>query len=62
MTLATNIRTARHHKGITQQQLADMAWVDARYIRKLESGKYVPDFALLRIARVLGVTVEGLTK
>lgn len=60
MTLATNIRTARGRKGITQRELALMARVSAEYIKKLESGRFKPRIAVYDIAKALNTTVEEL--
>ena len=49
------------HNEMTQQELADRVSVTRQTIIALESGKYGPSLALaFRIARVFGVTVEGV--
>ena len=49
------------HNEMTQQQLADRVSVTRQTIIALESGKYGPSLSLaFRIARVFGVTVEGV--
>ena len=60
--LKNQIRRLRFEHGeMTQQQLADRAGVTRQTIIAIESGKYAPSLPLaFRIARVFGVTVEGV--
>jgi putative transcriptional regulator len=49
------------HNEMTQQELADRVGVTRQTIIALESAKYGPSLSLaFRIARVFGVTVEGV--
>jgi transcriptional regulator with XRE-family HTH domain len=59
-SLGEQIRRARTERGLTQEQLADMAQLSRVYIQKIELGERVsPSFpALERIARALGATLH----
>ena len=47
--------------GLTQQDLADRVGVTRQTILSIEKGRYSPTIGLaLRLAKVLGVTVEDL--
>ncbi len=51
----------RAQKGLTQQELADLAGVSRQTIISLERGRYNPSITLaFRLARLFGVTVEEL--
>ncbi len=51
----------RAQKGLTQQELADLAGVSRQTIISLERGRYNPSITLaFRLARLFGVTVEDL--
>lgn len=54
------IRNARASKKLTQDALAHRAGVSKSYIQKLEAGGYKPEFALMRIAKVLDIDIGGL--
>lgn len=57
----TNLRQMRSRLGLSQQELADLAGVTRQTISGAETGQYVPSTAIaLRLARVLGCTVEEL--
>lgn len=57
----TNLRQMRTRLGLSQQELADLAGVTRQTISGAETGQYVPSTAIaLRLARVLGCTVEEL--
>jgi transcriptional regulator with XRE-family HTH domain len=58
------VQTLRQEKGLTQVQLAKKARVTQGYVAQLEAGliKDPGIRAAIRIAKVLGVTVEGLLK
>jgi len=60
--IQNQIRRLRFEHGeMTQQQLADLAGVTRQTIIAIEAGKYAPSLPLaFRIARVFGVTVEGV--
>ena len=58
---AERLRRLRSEKGITQQQLAAMMYIDRSSIARWESGLRMPDLALLpRLAKCLGVEVSLL--
>jgi putative transcriptional regulator len=51
----------RNQKGLTQQDLADLARVSRQTIISLEGGRYNPSITLaFRLARLFGVTIEEL--
>lgn len=55
------LRRLRAEKGMTQQQLANLLFVDRSSVAHWENGRRVPDAMLLsRIADVLGVDVSVL--
>lgn len=59
--MKTRVRELRLARGLTQQQLAELAKVTARTIISIETGQYSPSLMLAyRLARILGVTVEDL--
>jgi len=60
--LTNRIRRFRFDNGeMTQQELANRVEVTRQTIIALEAGKYAPSLPLaFRIARVFGVTVEGV--
>jgi putative transcriptional regulator len=55
------LKLARVEKGLSQQELADMAEVTRQTIGLIESGTYNPTLHLcIRIARALGKTLDQL--
>lgn len=59
--MKNRIRIARAEAGLTQEELALRTGVSRQAIHSIEKEKYVPSVALaLRIARVLGKSVEEL--
>lgn len=55
------LRQLRKDQGLSQEQLAEMLEVDARTIRRWETGETGPEFNKLEaIAQSLGVPVSGL--
>jgi putative transcriptional regulator len=59
--LLNNLRTLRVASGLTQAELADIIGVSRKTINTVESGVFVPSTVLaLKLARALGVSVEGL--
>jgi len=59
--LYTKIKEIRAKKGITQENLAELAGVRRETIIFLEQGKYNPSLRLaLKISVILGSTVEEL--
>ncbi len=61
MELYQKIVTARKQKGLTQEQLADLANVTVRTIQRIENGGSTPRaYTLKTIATVLGLNFEEL--
>lgn len=60
MSTAIKIKTARHAKNLTQQQLADATQVHVASVRNWEAGSTPRDAMLEKIADVLGVSVDYL--
>ena len=59
--LTNRIREERVRLGLTQAQLATRAGVSRKTINTVENGVFVPSTVLaLRLAKVLGTTVEDL--
>ncbi len=59
--MENHLEQLRAQKGLTQQELADLARVSRQTIISLESGRYNPSIILaFRLARLFGVTVEDL--
>ena len=58
---AERLRRLRVEKGITQQKLAAMMYIDRSTVARWENGLRVPDLVLLpRLAQCLGVDVSSL--
>lgn len=52
---AANLRRFRHEKGLSQEELADLADINRTYISKLETGAtWVGLQVISRLAKVLG--------
>jgi transcriptional regulator with XRE-family HTH domain len=63
MKLHLRIVQVRQQKGLTQEELAELAGVSARTIQRIESGDSVPrNFTLKAIAAALGQSFEQLTR
>lgn len=60
MTLADKLKVYRKAKGLTQKELANQAGISVRYVKLLESGKFIPPSTHYNLAKALGVTVEDL--
>lgn len=61
--LALNLRRLRHARGLSQEQLADLAGVDRTYVSSLERSKYAVGLDVLdRLACVLEVEPAELLK
>ena len=61
MSFAETLRRLRNEKGLTQQQFADLLYVDRTTIVKWENGTRMPDaFLLARISKSLGVEMDRL--
>ena len=59
--MENRLEEMRTRKGLTQQELADLAGVSRQTIISLERGRYNPSITLaFRLARLFGVTVEDL--
>ena len=59
--MENRLEEMRTHKGLTQQELADLVNVSRQTIISLERGRYNPSITLaFRLARLLGVTIEEL--
>jgi putative transcriptional regulator len=57
----TRIRVVRKDAGLTQQGLAAAVQVSRQTIIAMETGDYAPSVYLaIKVARVLGVSVESL--
>jgi transcriptional regulator with XRE-family HTH domain len=54
--MATNVRRARHARKLTQEELADLAGLSARYLGSIERGTVSASVTVLgRLARALRV-------
>ncbi|QKQ75145.1 substrate-binding domain-containing protein [Nostoc sp. TCL240-02] len=61
VNLCNNLKSIRTRLGMSQQELANIAGVTRQTIGGLESGQYAPSVTVsLRLAKVLGCTVEEL--
>lgn len=59
--MQNRLEERRAKKGLTQQELADLAGVSRQTIISLERGRYNPSIILaFRLARLFGVSVEDL--
>ena len=59
--IGQNIRTARNHRKLTQQQLADASDLDRTYISLVEHGKQnLTIAAILKIAQALNIPINDL--
>lgn len=60
-SFGARLRRLRSEKGLTQQQLASMMYIDRSSIARWESGLRVPDLVLLpRLAKCLGIDLSLL--
>ncbi len=60
-TLINTMKLERARHDLTQEQLAELVGVTRKTINTVERGVFVPSTVLaLKLARALGVTVEGL--
>jgi transcriptional regulator with XRE-family HTH domain len=61
MSLATKIIQERKSKGLTQEELADLAGITLRTIQRIEKGDTMPrGYTLKMLAKALGKPVEEL--
>ena len=59
--IENRLKLARVEKGLTQQQLADLAGVTRQTIGLIEAGKYNPSLKLcLKLAQVTGKGLDQL--
>jgi len=59
--IANRVKLARVEKGLTQEQLADLAGVTRQTIGLIEAGKYNPTLKLcLMLAKATGKTLDEL--
>lgn len=59
--IGKNIRIARNHRNLTQQQLADISSLDRTYISLVEHGKQnLTIAAILKIAQALDIPITDL--
>lgn len=56
----TRIEVARRLRGLSQQELAELAGLSTPTVRRLEHGKTTRAYAVLRIAAALERPVEDL--
>lgn len=62
VVIAENLKKHREMKKMTQQEVAEKAYLHLTYINHLEAGKYHPStFTLWKIAKVLGIKIDSLT-
>lgn len=59
--LGNTLKVQRAMRDLTQAQLAELAGVTRKSVNAIETGRMVPSVLLaLRLARVLGVSVDSL--
>ena len=59
--LVNTLKVQRARKDLTQEELAELVQVTRKTINTVENGIYIPStYLALKLARVLGVTVEEL--
>ena len=59
--LVNSIKVQRAKKDLTQEELAELVQVTRKTINTVENGIYIPStYLALKLAKVLGVTVEEL--
>lgn len=42
MRIGERLRALRQERGLTQQELADMSYIDRSYVAQIETGRKVP--------------------
>lgn len=63
LSLGLNIKRFRKAKGLTQEQLAELAGISYKYLGEIERGETNPSIGtLVRIANGLNVSLEHLIK
>ena len=59
--IALNIRVARARKQLTQETLAEMAWISVKHVTKIENAQVTTSiYFIYRIAKALDVTIDEL--
>ena len=59
--LATRVRAARKHAGLTQLELAERAGLERKSVNRIENNQLSPTIdTLIRIAVVLGCSTSSL--
>jgi putative transcriptional regulator len=59
--LVNTLKVQRAKKDLTQEELAELVQVTRKTINTVENGIYIPStYLALKLARVLGATVEEL--
>ena len=62
-TVAENLKRIRLERGLSQEELADLAEVNRNYIGMIERGENSPTVDMIeRIAKALGTDPAGLFK
>lgn len=60
---ALNLRSLRHGRGLSQEELAHLADIDRTYVSSLERCVYSPSIDMVdQLARVLGVEAADMLK
>jgi transcriptional regulator with XRE-family HTH domain len=54
------LREARVARGLTQQQVADMAFLSVQVISRMENGKSISRSSFLRVCQVIGINPEDI--
>lgn len=55
------VRELRRSKNLTQEQLAELVWLDTQHLCKMENGMHFPNIKnLLKLAEVLEINVQDL--
>lgn len=63
MALAENLRHLRQQKGLTLEEIAEIAGITRQAVNKYEQGKMIPNgIVLVDIAEKLGTTCEELVR
>ena len=56
-----NVAGLRHHRGMTQEALAEAVGLSVRYVQSLEAGEYFPSLpTLIRLRQHLGAAWDEL--
>jgi len=61
ITIANNLRVMRAKKRFSQEQLAEMAGISAKYLTRIENEKVNPSvLILLKLANALEITINDI--